>query len=119
MKLQKSSIRFCRRQIERLLAAPIGKLSDHISEEKVREAGKSLTETIITAAKEKLPEAIREFNIGSVVREKINNYPVGKTGNVRSFRCQRTSAKNRTFRRVIRSFDRNRSSIQFYFFARK
>ncbi len=65
-------------QIERLLAAPIGKLSDHISEEKVRQAGKSLTETIISAAKEKLPEAIREFNIGGVVREKINLYPVEK-----------------------------------------
>jgi len=66
------------KQIERLLAAPIGKLSDHISEEKVRQAGKSLTETIIAAAREKLPEAIREFNIGGVVREKINNYPVEK-----------------------------------------
>ncbi len=66
------------KQIERLLATPIGKLSDHISEEKVRQAGKSLTETIIVAAKEKLPEAIREFNIGGVVREKINLYPVEK-----------------------------------------
>jgi uncharacterized membrane protein YheB (UPF0754 family) len=66
------------KQIERLLATPIGKLSDHISEEKVRQAGKSLTETIIAAAKEKLPEAIREFNIGGVVREKINLYPVEK-----------------------------------------
>lgn len=65
-------------QIERLLATPIGKLSDHIAEEKVREAGKSLTETIITAAKEKLPNAIKEFDIGNVVREKINHYPVEK-----------------------------------------
>ena len=66
------------RQIERLLSAPIGKLSDHISEEKAREAGKSLTETIIAAAKEKLPEAIREFDIGNVVREKVSNYPAEK-----------------------------------------
>ncbi len=65
-------------QIERLLATPIGKLSAHISEEKVRQAGKSLTETIILAAREKLPAAIREFDIGKVVREKINNYPVEK-----------------------------------------
>jgi len=70
------------KQIERLLSAPIGKLSDHIAEEKVREAGKSLTETIIVAAKEKLPEAIKEFDIGSVVREKINNYPVEKLENL-------------------------------------
>jgi uncharacterized membrane protein YheB (UPF0754 family) len=65
-------------QIDTLLAQPIGKLSDHISEEKVRVAGKSLTETIVTAAKEKLPEAIKEFDVGSVVREKINNYPAEK-----------------------------------------
>ena len=66
------------KQIERLLSAPIGKLSDHIAEEKVRQAGKSLTETIIAAAKEKLPNAIKEFDIGNVVREKINHYPVEK-----------------------------------------
>lgn len=66
------------KQIERLLAAPIGKLSDHIAEEKVRSAGKSLTETIINAAREKLPAAIKEFDIGNVVRKKINHYPVEK-----------------------------------------
>ena len=66
------------KQIERLLSAPIGKLSDHIAEDKVRQAGKSLTETIIAAAKEKLPGAIKEFDIGNVVREKINHYPVEK-----------------------------------------
>ena len=65
-------------QIEGFLSRPIGKLSDHISEEQVRKTGKSLTETIIAAAKEKLPDAIREFDIGGVVREKINNYPVEK-----------------------------------------
>ena len=57
---------------------PIGKLSDHIAEDKVRAAGKSLTETIISAAKEKLPGAIKEFDIGNVVREKINQFPVEK-----------------------------------------
>jgi uncharacterized membrane protein YheB (UPF0754 family) len=65
-------------QIEGFLARPIGKLADHISEEQVRRTGRTLTETIISAAKEKLPEAIKEFDIGGVVREKINNYPVEK-----------------------------------------
>lgn len=65
-------------QIEGFLSRPIGKLSEHISEEQVRRTGKSLTETIISAAKEKLPEAIKEFDVGGVVREKINNYPVEK-----------------------------------------
>ena len=69
---------FLHNQVERFLSAPIGKLSDHISEDKVRSAGKSLTETIIGAAREKLPEAIREFNVGGVVQEKINNYPPEK-----------------------------------------
>jgi uncharacterized membrane protein YheB (UPF0754 family) len=66
------------RQIDRLMSAPIGKLSDHISEEKILDAGKNITETIISAAKEKLPQAIKEFNLGEVVKEKINNYPVEK-----------------------------------------
>jgi uncharacterized membrane protein YheB (UPF0754 family) len=66
------------KQIERLLAVPIGKLSDHVSEDKIYAAGGNLTETIITAAKVKLPEVIQEFDIGGVVREKINNYPVEK-----------------------------------------
>ncbi|MCY7374723.1 MAG: DUF445 family protein [Pyrinomonadaceae bacterium] len=66
------------KQIDRLLSAPIGKLSDHISAEQVESAGKNITETIISAAREKLPEAIREFDIGTVVREKINDYPVEK-----------------------------------------
>ena len=65
-------------QIEGFLSRPIGKLADHISEEQVRRTGKSLTETIIAAAKEKLPDAIKEFDVGGVVREKINNYPVEK-----------------------------------------
>ncbi len=66
------------KQIDRLLSAPIGKLSDHVSLEQIESAGANITETIINAAREKLPEAIREFDIGSVVREKINHYPVEK-----------------------------------------
>ncbi len=66
------------KQIDRLLSAPIGKLSEHISEEQIESAGAKITETIITAAREKLPAAIKEFDIGGVVREKINHYPVEK-----------------------------------------
>ncbi len=66
------------KQIERLMSAPIGKLSDHISEEQMKATGNQLTETILQAAKEKLPQAIQEFNIGEVVREKINHYPAEK-----------------------------------------
>ncbi len=66
------------KQIQSLLHTPIGKLSDHIAEEKVRSAGESLTETIIVAARQKLPEAIKEFDIGGVVKDKVNNYPAEK-----------------------------------------
>jgi uncharacterized membrane protein YheB (UPF0754 family) len=70
------------KQIERLLATPIGRLSEHVSEEKISSVSKSFTDTIISAAKAKLPTVIQEFNIGGVVREKINNYPVEKLENL-------------------------------------
>lgn len=65
-------------QIERLLSAPIGKLSDKIEEKKLASASETFSDTIITAISEKLPEAIREFDVGGVVREKIMHYPVEK-----------------------------------------
>ena len=65
-------------QIDNLLAAPIGRLSDNISEEKLFAASEGFADTIISAIKEKLPEAIREFDVGGVVREKIMNYPAEK-----------------------------------------
>ena len=66
------------KQVERLLAAPIGRLSENVSEDKLKAASESLSDAIIDAIKEKLPEAIKEFDVGGVVREKINNYPVEK-----------------------------------------
>ena len=65
-------------QIDRLLSTPIGRLSDHIPEAKLREASASLTDAIISAVHSKLPDAIAEFNVGAVVREKIQNYPAEK-----------------------------------------
>lgn len=66
------------RQIDVLLAAPIGRLSDHFPEKKLRKASESLADVIIAAIREKLPEAIREFDVGGIVREKIMNYPAEK-----------------------------------------
>ena len=65
-------------QIDNLLAAPIGKLSDNISEEKLFAASEGFADTIIAAIREKLPDAIREFDVGGVVREKIMTYPAEK-----------------------------------------
>lgn len=65
-------------QIEHFLIMPLGKLSDRIPEEALRRAADALTESIVTAAKEKLPAAIAELDIGNLVREKVDNYPVEK-----------------------------------------
>ena len=65
-------------QVERLMVAPIGRLSDHISEGTVRTASAALTERITKAARERLPAAIAEFDIGGIVRQKVANYPVEK-----------------------------------------
>jgi uncharacterized membrane protein YheB (UPF0754 family) len=66
------------RQIDSMLSAPIGRLSDHISEDRLRAAGDSVADAVIAAIREKLPDAIREFNVGGVVRDKIMNYPAEK-----------------------------------------
>ena len=65
-------------QIDRLLSKPIGKLADHISENKLREASTSLTDAIISAVHSKLPDAVAEFDVAGMVREKIRNYPPEK-----------------------------------------
>lgn len=66
------------KQIEGLLSAPIGRLSDRIEEAKLVSASGSFADAIIEAIREKLPEAIREFDVGGVVRQKIMTYPVEK-----------------------------------------
>jgi uncharacterized membrane protein YheB (UPF0754 family) len=106
------------RQIERVLATPIGKLSDYVSEEKAQEAGKSLTETIITAAREKLPVAIKEFDIGNVVREKINNYPVEKLENLVLSVAKEHLHKIELFGALFGLIIGILQAVQFYFFAR-
>jgi uncharacterized membrane protein YheB (UPF0754 family) len=65
-------------QIERLLATPIGRLSDHVSEASVKNASEALTDRITAAARERLPSAIAEFDVGGIVRKKVSEYPVEK-----------------------------------------
>lgn len=65
-------------QIEKLLVAPIGKLSDHIPEDQAHEAGEALTERIVATSRERLPAAIAEFDVGGIVRNKVENYPLPK-----------------------------------------
>jgi uncharacterized membrane protein YheB (UPF0754 family) len=65
-------------QVERLLVAPIGRLSDHMPEETVHKMTAALSDRITAAAQERLPAAISEFDIGGIVRQKVANYPVEK-----------------------------------------
>ncbi|HKY27656.1 MAG TPA: DUF445 family protein [Pyrinomonadaceae bacterium] len=65
-------------QIERLLVAPIGKLGDHLSENAVKRASDALVERITAAARERLPAAIAEFDVGGLVRKKVSDYPIEK-----------------------------------------
>ncbi len=65
-------------QIERLLVAPIGKLGDHVSTPHVDQAREALVERITSAARERLPAAISEFDVGGVVRRKVGDYPTDK-----------------------------------------
>ena len=65
-------------QIERLLIAPIGKLGDHVSQHSVERASGALVERITFAARERLPIAIAEFDVGGLVRKKVSDYPLEK-----------------------------------------
>ena len=62
-------------QVERLLIAPIGRLGDHLSEHSVKRATDTLVERITASARERLPAAIAEFDVGGLVRRKVSEYP--------------------------------------------
>lgn len=65
-------------QIERLLITPVGKISAFVPEQTVRQISAGVSESISTAARQKLPEAIAEFDVGKIVRERVNSFPVEK-----------------------------------------
>jgi uncharacterized membrane protein YheB (UPF0754 family) len=65
-------------QIERLLIAPIGRLGDHVSQSAMERASSALVERITQAARERLPVAIAEFDVGGLVRKKVSDYPLEK-----------------------------------------
>ena len=65
-------------QIERLLIAPIGRLGDHVSQNAMERASGALVERITLAARERLPVAIAEFDVGGLVHKKVSEYPLAK-----------------------------------------
>jgi len=65
-------------QIERFLVTPIGRLGDHLPAGAIEKAAAALTEKITDAARERLPAAIAEFDVGGLVRKKVLEYPIEK-----------------------------------------
>jgi len=65
-------------QIERLLISPIGRLGDHVSEHSMKRASEALVTRITAVARERLPLAIAEFDVGGLVRKKVSEYPIEK-----------------------------------------
>jgi uncharacterized membrane protein YheB (UPF0754 family) len=65
-------------QIERFLVTPIGRLADHMPAGAIDKASAALTEKIVAAARERLPAAIAEFDVGGLVRKKVSEYPIEK-----------------------------------------
>ena len=65
-------------QIDKFLVAPIGRLADHMPAGAIEKASSALTEKIVLAARERLPAAIAEFDVGGLVRQKVSDYPIAK-----------------------------------------
>ena len=64
-------------QIERLLIAPIGRLGDHIPSMPYSVLAAFWSKDTLTA-RERLPAAITEFDVGGLVRKKVSDYPIEK-----------------------------------------
>ncbi|MGE3465307.1 MAG: DUF445 domain-containing protein [Pyrinomonadaceae bacterium] len=106
-------------QIDRLLSLPIGKLGDHISEERIRDASTSLTDALISAISTKLPDAIREFDVGGVVREKIKTYPAEKLESLVMSVAKEHLRTIELFGALFGFFIGVVQAIQFYIYANK
>ena len=105
-------------QIDRLLSAPIGKIGDHIDESKVKAASTSLTDAIIAAVHAKLPEAVAEFDVGGLVREKIHNYPPEKLEALVMSVAKEHLRTIELFGALFGFFIGVLQAIQFYFYAK-
>lgn len=106
-------------QIDRLLASPIGCIGDHLPPERVREASAALTDALIAAIAATLPDAIREFDVGGVVREKIENYPAEKLESLVLLVAKEHLRVIETFGALFGFFIGVAQAVQFYFYANK
>ena len=65
-------------QVERLLITPIGRLTDHIPADTIEQISQVIAGQINAVARERLPSALAEFDIGGIVRRKVADYPPEK-----------------------------------------
>ena len=105
-------------QIDKLLSQPIGRIGDHISEEKVRDGSTTLTDAIIAAVHAKLPDAVAEFDVGGVVREKIHNYPAEKLESLVMSVAKEHLRTIELFGALFGFLIGVAQAIQFYFYAK-
>lgn len=105
-------------QIDRLLSTPIGKIGDHVPEAKLREASTALTDAIIGAVHAKLPEAIAEFDVAGLVREKIRAYPAEKLEALVLSVAQEHLRKIELFGALFGFIIGLFQAVELYFFAR-
>ena len=105
-------------QIDRLLSKPIGKLGDHIPEEKLRQASTSLTDAIIAAVQTKLPDAIAEFDVAGMVRDKIRNFPPEKLETLVMSVAKEHLRTIELFGALFGFFIGLVQAVQFYFYAK-
>ena len=105
-------------QIDRLLSKPIGKLGDHIPEAKLRQASTSLTDAIISAVHTKLPDAIAEFDVAGMVRDKIRNFPPEKLETLVMSVAKEHLRTIELFGALFGFFIGLVQAVQFYFYAK-
>ena len=84
----------------------------------MRDASTSLTHAIISAVHAKLPEAVAEFDVGGVVREKIRNYPVEKLESLVMSVAKEHLRTIELFGALFGFLIGLAQAVQFYFFAR-
>jgi uncharacterized membrane protein YheB (UPF0754 family) len=105
-------------QIDKLLSRPIGKLSDHLPESRLRDASTSLTDAIINAIHAKLPDAVAEFDVAGMVREKIGTYPPEKLEALVLSVAKEHLRTIELFGALFGFFIGLAQAVQFYFYAR-
>jgi len=106
-------------QVEKLLVTPIGRLGDHVPDHAMLTATAALTDRIVEAARERLPTAIAEFDVGGIVRKKVSEYPLGKLEELVLSVADQHLKKIEMFGAVIGLFIGIFQAFYFWYFAHR